>query len=214
MQDLNEQLIRAVVEEDLAEVERLVSEGADINYTDFYNNCAVFTAAWEGNIAALELYHRLGAHLDLNDNNPLCNAAYNGKAESVKWLLANGANPNHIFSTGENALHYTLSNTNHMPERTEIVKALIAAGTDVNKTTIKGLETLCFMRDARLKAETPLHRAAAYANAEIVQALIDAGADITAKDSNGDTPISWASWFLRDSDVLRLLVYEGVAGVG
>lgn len=214
MQDLNEQLIRAVMEEDLAEVERLVAAGADINYTDFYNNCAIFTAAWEENIEALELYYRLGAELELNDNNPLGNAAYNGKAESVKWLLSKGANANFCFSTGENVLHYTLSKTSEMEARTEIVKALIAAGTDVHQTTVKGIETLCFMRDAWLKAETPLHRAAAYASAEIVKALIDAGADITAKDANGDTPMSWASWHLRDSDVLRLLVYEGVAGVG
>lgn len=210
MNDLNEQLIQAAVDGNLTEVESLVSSGADINYTDRYNNCAIFTAAWEGNIKALELYYKLGANLELDDNNPLCNAAYNGKVESVKWFLAKGANPNHVFSTGENALHYTISKTSEMAERTEIVKALIAEGTDVNKTTIQGKETLCFMRDAWLKAETPLHRAAAYANEEIISSLIAAGADVTAKDANGDTPISWGSWFLRDSDVLRLLVYGGI----
>ena len=33
------------------------------------------------------------------------------------------------------------------------------------------------------------------------------------KDANGDTPISWGSWYLRDADVLRLLIYEGVAAI-
>jgi len=33
-------------------------------------------------------------------------------------------------------------------ERTEIVKLLIDAGTDVNKKTNQGVTTLCFMRDA------------------------------------------------------------------
>jgi cytohesin len=81
-------------------------------------------------------------------------------------------------------------------------------GTDVNKKTIKGAETLCFMRDAFLKAETPLHRAAAYGNETIIHLLIKAGADLAAKDANGDTPMSWGSWYLRDLNVLRLLVYS------
>lgn len=99
-----------------------------------------------------------------------------------------------------------------MEERTEIVRLLIAAGTDVNKRTIAGSEDgLCFMRDVRLRGETPLHRAAAYANLDIVKMLINAGADITVKDTNGDSPIAWGSWHLRDSDLLRLLVYDGVA---
>ena len=69
------------------------------------------------------------------------------------------------------------------------------------------------MRDAYLKGETPLHRATAYGNVAIIKMLLDAGADPAMKDANGDTPISWGSWHLRDSDVLRLLLYEGVPGI-
>jgi len=69
------------------------------------------------------------------------------------------------------------------------------------------------MRDAYLKGETPLHRAAAYGNAAIIKMLLGAGAEPSAKDANGDTPISWGSWHLRDSVVLRLLIYEGVPGI-
>lgn len=200
MTNLNQQLLDAVVEGNLSLVEKLASQGADINYIDRWGNCAVFTAAWEGNTEALDLCYKLGAIIDLEDNNPLCNAAYNGKSTSVKWLLENGANPNFSFKkTGENALHYTISKTSEMEDRTEIVKLLIEAGTDVNKRTIKGASTLCFMRDAFLKAETPLHRAGAYGSEAIIKLLIDAGADTSAKDSNGDSPISWGSWHLRDS---------------
>ncbi len=82
---------------------------------------------------------------------------------------------------------------------------MIDKGTNVSKKTIAGESTLCFMRDA-YKGETPLHRAAAYANITIVKKLLDAGADPAAKDINGDTPISWGSWHLRNSDLLRLLL--------
>ena len=64
------------------------------------------------------------------------------------------------------------------------------------------------MRDAFLKAETPLHRAAAYGIEAIINLLLDAAAERSVKDANGDTPISWGSWYLRDSNVLRLLVYN------
>lgn len=95
MENLNQQMLDAAVRNNLVVVEELVARGADINYIDQWNNCAIFTAAWEGNLPALELYTRLGATFELEDNNPLCNSAYNGQVNSVRWLLEHGANPKH-----------------------------------------------------------------------------------------------------------------------
>lgn len=213
MDSLDQQMLNAALENDLVTVEKLVSQGANINYNDKWGNCAIFSAAWDGNIKALDLFYRLGAIIDLGDKNLLCNAAYNAQVESVKWFIEKGQDPNYTLETGENALHYTISQTNNMSERTEIVSVLIRAGTDVNKKTIPGKETLCFMRDAFLKGETPLHRAAAYADDNTVKILLDAGADPSTKDVNGDTPLSWGSWYLRPSNVLGLLLYGNVAGI-
>jgi ankyrin repeat protein len=63
------------------------------------------------------------------------------------------------------------------------------------------------MRDCRTRAETPLHRAAAFGTEETIQILLDAGAKIDAKDMGGDTPLSWASWYLRPDAILRRLCY-------
>jgi len=214
MENLDEKMLTAALNGDLATVEGLVTQGANINYTDAWGNRAIFAAAWDGNLKALDLFYKLGAKIFFADANLLCNAAYNGKVDSVKWLLERRENANFTFAdTGENALHYTISKTSEMNERVEIVKVLIEAGIDVSKKTVAGKPTLCFMRDAYLKGETPLHRAAAYANVAIIKMLLDAGADPSMKDANGDTPISWGSWYLRDADVLRLLVYEGVPGI-
>lgn len=211
MSDLNSQMLAAASQGDYQTVEKMVSQGADINYTDQWGNFAMFSAAWEGNIMAMDSFYKLGAKISYEDANLLCNAAYNGKTDSVKWLLSKGEDANFAFSkTGENALHYTICKRSEMDERAEIVKTLIAAGIDVNRKTTAGESTLCFMRDAFLKAETPLHRAAAYGSIIIVQMLLDAGADPATKDANGDTPMSWGSWHLRDNELLRLLHYEGV----
>lgn len=214
MKDLDEKMLTAASNGDWATVEELVSQGANINYTNNWGNFVMFTAAWEGNVKAMDLLYKLGAKITFDDANLLCNAAFNGKADSVRWLMDKGEDANFIFAdTGENTLHYTICKMSEMEERVEIVNALIAAGSDVNQKTIPGKSTLCFMRDAYLKGETPLHRAAAYGNATIIKLLLDAGADPSTKDANGDTPISWGSWHLRDSDILRLLLYEGVARI-
>ena len=214
MENLDEKMLAAALDGDLAAVEKLVVQGADINYMNTSGNCAIFAAAWEGNLKALDLFYNLGANIFFDDINLLCNAAFNGKVDSVKWLIDKGEDPDFIFTnTGENALHYTICKMSEIEERVEIVRILIAAGTYVNKKTLPGKPTLCFMRDAYLKGETPLHRAAAYGNVAIIKMLLDAGAEPSMKDANGDTPISWGSWHLRDADVLRLLIYEGVPGI-
>lgn len=210
MENLNQQMLDAAIQKDLQLVEKLVAEGADINYNDRWGNCAIFSAAWDGDIEALDLFYRLGAALYLGDKNLLCNAAFNAQVASVKWFIEKGQDPDYTLETGENALHYTISQTNKMNERTEIVRMLVKAGTDVNKKTVPRKETLCFMRDAFLKGETPLHRAAAYADEDLIKILLESGANPSAKDVNGDTPISWGSWHLRPSNILGLLLYGNV----
>ena len=65
------------------------------------------------------------------------------------------------------------------------------------------------MRDVRTRGETPLHRAAAFASEDTIQLLLDAGAKIDAKDMHGDSPLTWASWYLRPDSILRKLLYDG-----
>jgi uncharacterized protein len=65
------------------------------------------------------------------------------------------------------------------------------------------------MRECRTKGETPLHRPAAFGTEETIQLLLDAGAAIDAKDMNGDSPLSWASWHLRPAATLRKLCFGG-----
>ena len=87
------------------------------------------------------------------------------------------------------------------------MKVLIRNGANPNCVTKPSVETGGFMRDCRTKAETPLHRAAAFGTEETIQMLLDARASIDAKDMNGDSPLSWASWYLRPDSILRMLCY-------
>jgi hypothetical protein len=87
------------------------------------------------------------------------------------------------------------------------VRLLIEHGADVNAKTIPGKETGAFMRDVRTKGETPLHRAAAYADEATIKLLLDNGADREARDAHGDSPLTWASEHLRPGTILQLLSF-------
>jgi uncharacterized protein len=166
--------------------------------------------AYYGDVCALRLLlargaalHALGADLGLNA------AAFHGHWQLTKFLLEQGAPVNfHNAETDETPLHSALVS----PERLRhdlVVQLLLAAGADVHARTRPGAETGAFMRDARCRGETALHRAAAFGSVATTDQLLAAGADVTAKDANGDTPLSWASWHGRPAEILRRLCHGG-----
>lgn len=64
-------------------------------------------------------------------------------------------------------------------ERLEMVKALIAAGADVN------------VNSAHPHGDTPLHSAARHGNLEIILVLLEAGANVNATAYSEATPCIW-----------------------
>jgi uncharacterized protein len=141
-------------------------------------------------------------------NRALEAAVYNAKPATCKRLLELGADPySREESTGETVLHQVITKTTDSTERTAIVGDLILAGAAADCRTITNVPILCFAWDIRTRGESPLHRAAAYGSVEMIQMLLDVGADRTSKDAHGETPLTWASWHLRDNDVLKLLLY-------
>jgi uncharacterized protein len=157
---------------------------------------------------ALKLVLASGGNLDsINLNKELGHAAFFGHWKVCDFLISNGADVNaHVDVTSETPLHSALAKAGR-PYYFYTVKLLIDKGADVNAKTIPGLETGAFMRDVRTKGETPLHRAAAYADEKTIAYLIEHGADKEAKDANGDSPLSWASEHLRPGAILALLSY-------
>lgn len=149
-----------------------------------------------------------GGNLDsINLNAELGNAAFFGHWKVGDFLINHGADVNApVDKTNETPLHNALAKAGR-PYYFYTVKLLVEKGADVNAKTIQGLETGAFMRDVRTKGETPLHRAAAYADEKTIKFLIENGANVEAKDANGDSPLSWASEHLRPGIILSLLSY-------
>jgi len=147
----------------------------------------------------------LGANLDLNG------AVFHGHWQLCQFLIEQGADVTHpLTDTGETPLHAAFCAANR-PATHHIVRLLLAAGADPNAVTKPAAETGGFMRDCRTRSETPLHRAAAFGDEDTIASLLDARAAKDARDMNGDTPLTWASWHLRPAAVLRLLCFDGVS---
>ena len=164
--------------------------------------------AYYGDVSALKFLLSKGATLEsLGGNIGLTAACFHGHWQLCRFLVEQGADVNRPEAeTGETPLHNALCKTDRLRYNL-VLRVLLARGANPNCATKSGIETGGFMRDCRTKGETPLHRAAAFGDEEAIQMLLDAGAKIDATDAHGDSPLSWASWYLRPIPILRKLLY-------
>jgi uncharacterized protein len=176
---------------------------ADANGVSLMQHCAYY-----GDVSAIRHLLANGASFSVLGNDlGLNGACFHGHWRLAQFLLEQGADPNRADpETGETPLHSALCTTERIAHN-RVLRVLLAHGADPNRVTKDGAETGGFMRDVRTCGETPLHRAAAFGDAEAIKLLLDAGAKLDAKDAHGDSPLSWASCHLRPDAILRLLLY-------
>jgi ankyrin repeat protein len=186
----------------------LVAQGQWATQKDARGTSLIQWCAYYGDVSAIRYLLDHGEWLtSLGDDLGLNAAAFHGHWRLCEFLLERGADANRpLPDTGETPLHAALCRANR-PSTDLIVWLLLGRGADPNARTKPGAETGAFMRDCRTKAESPLHRAAAFGDATTIDLLLHAGATIAARDMNGDTPLSWASWHLRPDAVLRRLCH-------
>lgn len=185
-----------------------VTAGGAATTVDRDGTSLIKWCAYYGDVSAIrfllangESLQALGGNLDLHA------AAFHGHWRLCEFLIEQGADVNKpLPDTGETPLHAALCTTNRVAHNL-VLRVLLGHSANPNCVTNPGVETKGFMRDCRTKAETPLHRAAAFGNEESIQLLLGARANVSAKDMNGPSPLSWGSWYARPDSVLRLLCY-------
>lgn len=186
----------------------LVAAGVPATVKDADGVPVIRWCAYFGDVAAIRFLLANGETMaSLGENFELAVGAFHGHWQLCQFLIEHGANVNDAAEdTGETALHSTLCTPERM-RRNLVMRVLLDAGADPHLATKPGVETGAFMRDCRTKGETALHRAAAFGDEESIDLLLKAGAKVDARDVNGDTPLSWASWYGRPNPILRKLLY-------
>ncbi len=108
--------------------------------------------------------------------NLICAAAIAWDVPRLSLLLEFGADVETKDAGGHNALYRVANGAGDEAEGRTALEILIRFGANVNQVTgIGGM--------------TPLHMSARRGTAKIAEALLDAGADIEARDKSGETPL-------------------------
>jgi uncharacterized protein len=203
-----DELLRELADGRTELVFELVESGCSAEMKDEDGVTLLQRCAYYGDVSAIKFLVSRGAvSASLGRNFDLIGAAFHGHWRLCRFLIEQGADVNDADpENGETPLHAALCTTDRVAHD-RVLKVLLDAGANPNAATLDGAVTGGFMRDARTKGETPLHRAAAFGNEETIGLLLQAGAKIDARDANGDSPLSWGSWYLRPDSILRMLCF-------
>jgi len=204
--NMSESIIKQIADGRTDLVFDYLAAGHPVTSADKDGTSLIKWCAYYGDVSAIRFLLANGESIQ-SVRDDLHAAAFHGHWRLCQFLIEQGADVNKTLTdSGETPLHAALCNTERLTHDL-VLKVLLGNGANPNCVTKPGVETSAFMRDCRAKGETPLHRAAAFGTEETIQMLLDAGAHIEAKDVNGDSPLSWGSWYARPDSILRMLCY-------
>lgn len=183
-------LHRAVIAGDLAAMAGL-SDQIPVDGKDSAGETALMLAIRQRHLPAVDLLLDAGADPNavVTDWPILTEAAYQdafaGRTELVELLLAHGANPN---PSGYPPVAAAISQEG---SSLDVIGLLIAAGADINAGD----------------HETALHRAAGmiFDDGQTVRRLVELGASLETRDSDGKTPLLAAVWNENPGNVSALI---------
>lgn len=191
-------------------VEFLLENGAEVHASDKGGLVPLHNACSYGHYEVTELLVKHGANVNVADLwkfTPLHEAAAKGKYEIVKLLLKHGADPHKKNRDGASPLDLVREGDQEVSDLLRGNAALLDAakkGCLARVTRLVTPENInC--RDAQGRNSTPLHLAAGYNNFEVVEFLLENGADVNAQDKGGLIPLHNASSY-GHLDIAALLI--------
>jgi ankyrin repeat protein len=185
----------------------LIDAGADVNAVSGMGRTPlVVAAAVPGNSVTVKMLVERGADwkaLDKMGINAFVAAAKAGNFEAVRLLAGRGADVSYSPKIGGTALHMAAANRD-----AAMVRYLLSGNAKVD--ALLDFSHPVPAGKVAIDRITPLMFAAAYGPIDAVKALLDAGADVNAKDIRGMTPLMFAvSSEVQDPVLVKLLLTRG-----
>lgn len=181
-QNMTEQLIQAAETGDTATIQRLLQEGADINGLDALGRTPVMAATHGNQADTVRLLIQAGADINIRDNrmdNPFLYAGAEGLQDILRLTIDAEADTKLTNRFGGTAL-IPAAERGHV----EIVHELLTR-TDVDVNHVNNLGWTALLEAIILSNGGERHQ-------QIVQLLVDHGADINIADKDGVTPLQHA----------------------
>jgi ankyrin repeat protein len=178
----NEQLLPATQRGDKEAVTKLLQEGADINVRDAQGRTPVMIATYQHNTDMVRTLLQAGADVNIRDNNkenPLLHAGAQGWLDILKLAIEAHADTRLTNRFGGISI-IPASERGHV----EIVRELLTH-TDINVNHVNNLGWTALLEAIILSDGDKAHQ-------QIVQLLVDHGADVNLADKDGVAPLQHA----------------------
>lgn len=179
---MDKQLLLSATLGDTETVIKLINDGANINVTGEQGETPVMVATYRNHVEVVEALIAAGADIELqdqNNNNPFLYASAEGYIDIVKLTIDAGTNPGKTNRYGETALILAVKG-GHV----EVVRELLNR-TDIDVNAVNDLGWTALLEAIVLGNNSDNDQ-------QIVQLLIENGADVNKTDREGMTPLQHA----------------------
>ena len=179
---LDQELITAAEQGEVSSLRSILERGARVDARDARGRTALLAATQAGRVDAVKVLLAAGANVDLQDDrldNPFLYAGAEGLLEILRQLIEAGANTRLTNRFGGTAL-IPASERGHV----EVVRELLTR-TDVPVDHVNNLGWTALLEAVLLGSGGARHQ-------QVVQLLIDHGADVNIPDRSGLTPLGHA----------------------
>jgi len=185
----------------------LLNSGSDTNSI----NNAFVSAAYYGELEILRILKNYGAELDKVGEKALQRVLTSNigtgekKNQTIKFLLNYGVDVNTKFDEGWTPLLYSAFYIDSENRRTLVLKTLLNSGAEVNAQ--------CVCKHFSNGGFSALMLVARDGSRDDIQALLDKGAEIDLKNSNGQTALILAAQYRNEECVRTLLAHKASTSI-
>ncbi|MCK0160959.1 ankyrin repeat domain-containing protein [Allomuricauda sp. F6463D] len=182
----------------LALYDYFIEKGVDPNAVDNEGNTALLNASGRNKLAVVQYLAEKTYDLDHTNKegqSALTLAVQDNSAQIVDYLISQGAKTDVLDKDGNNLAYYLFSSRGNPRDFDAKVKALSKAGLD--------------LKTPQSDQRTVWHMAMDKNDLALLKKIQPLGADINAKDKQGNTVLHYAAMKSNNTDILKFLVANG-----